>query len=126
LGQALVEYDGAQASLIFDGDSKFGALDTTTVVGTRATARSTGPSLSDQQVTFYTADGRFSPKLDGTWFTEGFQGTMGELLSAIEDNRQPLNNARDNLQSLALCFAAVKSADTGRPVAPGEVKAIAH
>jgi predicted dehydrogenase len=121
LGQSLVEYDDAQASLIFDGDAKFGAEDRTTIVGTRATARSTGPSLSDQQVTFYTADGWFSPQLEGTWFTEGFQGTMGELLAAIEENRQPLNNARDNLQSLAMCFAAVRSADTGQAVRPGDV-----
>jgi predicted dehydrogenase len=124
LAQALVEYDDAQASLIFDGDAKFGAEDRTTIVGTRATARSAGPSLSDQQVTFYSADGWFSPKLEGTWFVEGFQGTMAELLSAIEDNRQPLNNARDNLKSLAMCFAAVRSADTGRPVAPGEVTSL--
>jgi predicted dehydrogenase len=104
-----------------DGDAKFGAEDRTTIVGTRATARSTGPSLSDQQVTFYTADGWFSPKLEGTWFTEGFQGTMGELLAAIEESRPPLNNARYNLQSLAMCFAAVRSADTSQPVRPGDV-----
>ena len=124
LGQAVVEYDDAQASLTFDGDSKFGAEDRTIVVGTHATARSTGPSLSDQCVTFYTADGWFSPKLEGTWFVEGFQGTMGELLSAIEDNRPPLNNARDNLKSLAMCFAAVCSADTGKPIAPEEATSL--
>ena len=125
LAQALVEYEDAQASLIFDGDAKFGAEDQTTIVGTRATARSKGPSLSDQQVTFYSADGWFSPKLEGTWFVEGFQGTMAELLSSVEENRPPLNNARDNLNSLAMCFAAVSSADTGRPVAPGEVRMLA-
>jgi predicted dehydrogenase len=121
LAQALVEFDDAQAALVFDGDAKFGAEDRTTIVGTLGTARSNGPSLSDQTVTCYTADGWFSPALEGTWFVEGFQGTMGELLSAIEDNRQPLNNARDNLRSLALCFAAVKSADSGRAVPPGDV-----
>jgi predicted dehydrogenase len=121
LAQALVEFDDAQASLVFDGDAKFGAEDRTTIVGTLGTARSAGPSLSDQTVTFHTADGWFSPALEGTWFVEGFQGTMGELLSAIEDNRQPSNNARDNLRSLALCFAAVKSADAGRPVSPDDV-----
>jgi predicted dehydrogenase len=126
LGQALVEYEDAQVSLIFDGDAKFGAEDRTTIVGTRATARSTGPSLSEQQVTFYSADGWFSPKLEGTWFVEGFQGTMGELLSAIEDGRRPLNNARDNLESLALCFAAVRSADTSQPIIPGNVTALSE
>ncbi len=124
LGQALVDYDGAHASLIFDGDAKFGAEDCTTIVGTQATARSVGPSLSDQQVRFFTSAGWFSPKLEGTWFAEGFQGTMGELLAAIEDNRQPLNNARDNLNSLALCFAAVRSADAGKPITPGDVTSL--
>lgn len=124
LGQALVEYDDAQASLIFDGDARFGAEDRTAIVGTRGTARSTGPSLSDQAVTIHTADGRFTPQLEGAWFVEGFQGTMSELLSAIEEKRQPLNSARDNLRSLALCFAAVRSADTGQPVRPGDVSRI--
>ncbi len=124
LAQALVDFDDAQASLTFDGDAKFGAEDRTTIVGTRGTARSTGPSLSNQTVTCYTADGWFSPTLDGTWFVEGFQGTMGELLLSIEENRQPSNNARENLQSLALCFAAVKSADAGRAVPLGEVRTV--
>jgi predicted dehydrogenase len=121
LGQVLVDYDGAQASLTFDGDAKQGAQDCTTVVGTLATAQSTGPSLSDQRVTFYLKDGWFTPKLEGTWFVEGFQGTMGELLCAIEDGREPLNNARDNLKSLALCFAAMRSADSKQPVNPEQI-----
>ena len=43
---------------------------------------------------------------------------MAELLSAIEENREPSNNARDNLLSLALAFAAIESSHTGaaRPV----------
>ena len=38
---------------------------------------------------------------------------MAELLSAIAENREPTNSARDNLDSLALCFAAVASAERG-------------
>ena len=34
---------------------------------------------------------------------------MGELLSSIEENRTPLNNAEDNLLSLKLTFAALES-----------------
>jgi hypothetical protein len=59
--------------------------------------------------------------LEGTWFTSGFQGAMGELLCAIEDGREPTNGARENLDSLALCFAALASADTGTPTVPGRV-----
>jgi predicted dehydrogenase len=41
---------------------------------------------------------------------------MGELLSAIEDGREPLNSARANLFSLRLCLAAVRSSRTGETV----------
>ena len=34
--------------------------------------------------------------------------------------RDPDNSARHNLRSLELCFAAVASADSGHPIAPGE------
>ena len=34
---------------------------------------------------------------------------MGELLCAIEEEREPLNSARDNLRSLRLCQAALRS-----------------
>ena len=47
---------------------------------------------------------------------------MAELLCAIEEDREPSNSARENLNSLALCFAAVKSADTGREQVPGKVR----
>ena len=40
---------------------------------------------------------------------------MGELLCAIEEEREPGHGARDNLRSLELCFAALKSADSGQP-----------
>jgi hypothetical protein len=47
---------------------------------------------------------------------------MAELLAAIAENREPTHNARNNLASLALCFAAVASADRGEPVKPGTVR----
>jgi len=49
---------------------------------------------------------------------------MGELLCAIAEDREPSNSARHNLNSLALCFAALASAETGKPVKPGTVKAL--
>ncbi len=51
---------------------------------------------------------------------------MAELLCAIEENREPYNSARDNLKSLALCFAAMKSADTGKPIKVGSVRQASH
>jgi predicted dehydrogenase len=55
--------------------------------------------------------------LDGTWHTQGFAGTMGELLTAIAEDREPYNSARHNLLSLELTLAACRSAEEdGSPV----------
>jgi predicted dehydrogenase len=124
LAQALVEYENAQASLIFDADVKSGQLDTAFVAGSKGTITSSGPSLTEQNVTLYTERGRASPKLKGSWFPDGFHGTMAELLCAIEEKREPSNSAEKNLNSLALCFAAVESAETGKPQTPGAVRRI--
>ena len=73
-------------------------------------------------MTLYTAEGIATPTLEGGWFPDGFHGSMGELLCAIEEGREPLNNARENLHSLAFCFAAIASATEGVPKIPGEVR----
>jgi predicted dehydrogenase len=122
MAEAAVEFDDAQATLTFHGLSSFGQSDRTVVVATRGTLISAGPSLSEQQVTLYTSEGIARPALEGTWFTSGFEGAMAELLCAIEDQREPENSARANLESLALCFAAMASAESGQPVAPGEAR----
>ncbi len=124
LAQALIEYDGAQASLAFDADTRFGAQDRTYVAGTLGTLVSVGPDLNQQRVSVYTKDGVMHPELEGAWFPDGFQGTMGELLCAIEEDREPSNSARDNLRGLALCFAAVASAEEGVAKRPGEVRGL--
>ncbi len=122
LAQATIEYDDAQASLAFDGHTLFGPQDRTFVTGTLGTITSTGPDLKQQTVALHTSDGVASPTLEGCWFPDGFHGTMGELLLAIEEDREPTNGARANLDSLALCFAAVASAERGEPVVPGSVR----
>ena len=122
LAQALVEYDDAQAALFFDANTRFGEQDTTFVSGTLGTARSGGPSLNAQEVTLATSEGHARPRLEGQWFPDGFHGTMGELLRAVEEKRQPSHHARGNLASLELCFAAISSAARGEPVVPGTVR----
>ena len=124
LAQAIIEYDGAQASLAFDADCRFGQEDRTFVVGSLGTISSIGPSHKQQQLTLHTAAGAATPKLEGRWFPDAFRGTMGELLLAIEEDRPASIDAADNLDSLALCFAAVASADSSEPVVPGTVRRI--
>ena len=116
LAQAMIAFEGGQASLAFDGNSRFGASDTTTVVGTEGVLRSIGPDLGRQRVELHTAAGVAQPALEGHWFREGFAGTMGALLCAIETGKAPIHAAQANLIGLRICQAARDSARTGKPV----------
>lgn len=122
LGGAVVTYDGGQAVLSLNATVVHGQQDRTFVAGTQGSLLSIGPSLSEQTVTLYTAAGHATPALQGTWFREGFQGTMAELICAIEQDREPLNSARANLDSLALTLAAVASSRDGLVKVPGTVR----
>lgn len=122
LAQVHMELDGGQASLVFDAHLKFGPQDHSYIGGTKGSIVSTGPNLGEQTLTLYTAQGTAQPQLEGAWFPGGFAGTMGELLCAIEEDREPNNSARGNLASLALCFAAIASTEDGQIKVPGEVR----
>ena len=122
VAQALIRLVRGQASLVFDGSTPFGPRDATVITGTKGTLTSEGPDLGQQAVTLTTAEGIARPRLQGTWFNDGFRGAMGALLVAIEDNSEPANGAAENLGSLALAFAAIKSRRTGREVAVSEAK----
>lgn len=122
--QVLLRLDRGQASLVFDGSTPFGPLDTTYIAGTAGSLHSAGPDLGAQQVTLTTAAGTARPVLQGTWFNDGFRGAMGALLVAIEDDVEPANGAEDNLHSLALAFAAIASRRTGREVAVGAARGV--
>jgi predicted dehydrogenase len=126
LAQALIEYEGAQATVVFDADVRCGREDRTYLAGPRGTLVSRGADLTHQRVTLYTPRGVATPRLRGSWFDVGFHGAMAELLLAIEQRREPSHGARNNLRSLALCFAACASADTGRAVVRGQVRRLMH
>lgn len=122
LAEALVQFDNGQASLIFDGAAPYGPQDRTYIAGTKGSLLSVGPNLGEQKVELFTEAGVATPMLTGSWFNDGFHGAMGELICAIEDDREPLNGARGNLASLALAFAAIASAHKGVPVKPGDIR----
>jgi predicted dehydrogenase len=122
LAQTIIEYESTQVTLIFDGATRFDHMDRTFVVGSQGAIRSVGPNTEHQRVEVTTAEGIARPQLKGTWFPDGFHGTMAELLSAIAENREPSHCARNNLASLALCYAAVASAERGEAVKPGSVR----
>jgi predicted dehydrogenase len=120
--QAIVGMEDGQASFVFDGGLSFGPRDTTYVGGSAGSLSSVGPDLRKQRVTLSTAQGTVEPDLQGTWFEDGFLGTMAELLCAVEEGREPRNGARGNLAGLALCFAAIHAARTGERVRVGTVR----
>ena len=101
-----------QVRICLNAHVEYGQEDRTIIAGSKGTIRAFGPELNDQQVQLWTECGHAQPELEGDWFDNGFRGTMGELLCAIEEDRMPWNNARENLRSLELCFAAIRSADS--------------
>jgi predicted dehydrogenase len=106
----------------FNAANPFAQCDRTLICGSEGSALSSGPTSSEQTVTYTTARGTASPRLEGSWFVNGFQGTMGELLCAIEQKREPFNSAENNRATLELAFAALASATSGRSVAPGDCR----
>lgn len=60
-------------------------------------------------------------ELEGSWFPDAFGGTMTELLDALAENRTPTIAVADNLKTMALLAAAVRSAEEHRPVSLTEI-----
>lgn len=63
----------------------------------------------------------FRPSLEGKWFPHAFMGTMGELMRAIEEDREPENSVRDNLDTIRMVFACYASMEQNRPVRLDEI-----
>ena len=116
LASVTADYTGAQVRFNFNAHVKHGQEDRTIIAGSKGTLRASGPGLNDQCVWLWTEAGECEVPLQGCWFESGFEGTMGELLCAIEDNREPANSAREALKSLRFCYAALQSADSQQPV----------
>ena len=54
--------------------------------------------------------------IEGAWFPEAFGGSMGELMSALNEGREPLTSSRDNLNTIRIAAAGVRSSDERRTV----------
>ena len=119
LAAVIADYAGAQVRLNFNAHVTHGQEDRTIIAGSKGTLRSSGPGLNDQHVTLWTDQGEAPVPLEGCWFESGFEGAMGELLCAIEENREPANSARSSLRSLAFCKAALSRANEGMVVSVG-------
>jgi predicted dehydrogenase len=124
LAHVVIDYPNAQVRMSFNALTTLGQEDRTVVVGRDGTLRAWGPGLNEQQVVLWTSAGQAQAELVGCWFDNGFQGTMGELLAAIQEHREPCNSAASSLNGLQLCFAAVASANRQEPVEPGSVQSL--
>ena len=118
LAGVVAPYAEALVTMTFSALTRHGQEDRTVIAGETGTLVASGPGLNDQRVRLFTEDGIAEPELKGDWFTNGFQGTMAELICAIAEDREPENGAAGNLKSLAFCQAAMRSADVGVPRAP--------
>jgi predicted dehydrogenase len=116
VGSVVIEFPEGLATISFNGCGRHGARESCTIVGTQGTLHGTGEVCGISAVEIVTEGGAARAQLEGSWFPDGFRGTMGELLCAIEEDREPENSAADNLKSLALVLAAMDSADRGAPV----------
>ena len=118
LASVIADYaSGAQVRFNFNAHVQHGQQDSTIIAGSHGTLRASGPGLNEQRLWLHTAQGEAEVPLQGCWFDNGFAGSMGELLCAIEDQREPGNSARSSLASLRFCMAALASADAGESVA---------
>ncbi len=61
--------------------------------------------------------------LEGTWFPDAFQGPLGDLIAATAHERPPAVTPRDNLNTIAMTTAAIRSSKSGRVVERTEVTA---
>jgi len=124
LAQVMVQLEHCQATLSFRGNSPWGPINQTHITGSQGTLRSQGEGLDQQTVTLHRDQAECSPQLTGSWFPDGFDGAMSELIVAIEEGRPPANSGDDNLAVLEICFAAIQSAESDSPVTVGDVQRV--
>jgi predicted dehydrogenase len=62
-----------------------------------------------------------TPAFTRQWFPDAFSATMGELLEALEEEREPSNSGRDNLATMRCVFAAYRSVEEQRRVRLKEI-----
>lgn len=116
LAGAVATFPTGMATLAFNGCSRAGARETCTVIGTQGTLHAVGGICAIDEVEIHTAQGTARARLDGAWFPDGFRGAMGELMCAIEQNRDPEHSAADNLHTISLVHAAMESADVEKNI----------
>ena len=118
----LMVYPTARAGIRFRGSAPRAESGSYRIEGTHGVIRHSGTSLGGESVLIDGAAGSVAVNLAGDWWSNGMTGTMAELMTAIDEQRQPRNSAQSSLPGLALCFAAMQSIRTQQPVDAGAVR----
>ena len=63
----------------------------------------------------------FKPRWKEVWFPDAFAGPMAQLMCAIEEQKEPELNGKDNLKTMALVDACYKSYQEHRAVSIEEI-----
>lgn len=94
--------------------------------GTKGTAKGTNgalynyPNGTNDTLSFFSKDidekTWITPTLEGKWFPDAFIGSMGELLSAIEEDREPENSVQDGVETIRLVEAIYQSMDEQKKI----------
>jgi len=124
LANAVVNYGDGLATLGFSAYQSYSPREYICCVGSQGTLRGAANVANIDRLEFTNARGTVEIPLVGKWFPDGFRGTLGEFLRALEEGREASISARDNLRTLDLTFAALASSCHGRPVRPGTVRAL--
>lgn len=115
LAMVQMEFAGGALGLVLDNDAAYPKGDIYSrfrLEGTRGLI--TGEAMAAPGLRIQSdllEGGECRPTLAGAWFPDAFQGTMGELLCAIEDGREPSNSGTDNLKTLRIVFDAYRDAE---------------
>ena len=94
--------------------------------GSKGTAKGTNgalynyPNGTNDTLSFFSEDidksTWITPSLQGKWFPDAFIGSMGELLSAIEEDREPENSVQDGVETIRLVEAVYTSMHEQRKI----------
>lgn len=118
---ALIDFEGAQASVIFRAASHFDDYGSYRVEGANGVISHEGAALGGSSVTVRTAEGTRVVDLEGDWWRNGMHGTMSELIGAVQSGVPADNTAANSLDGLRLCFAAIHSSRSDTPIDPRTV-----
>jgi predicted dehydrogenase len=124
------KFPGETRGLVYDNHNNINPQDDWYAMfrfeGTEGSIQGTNGALynypvgREDTISFYSrlleAGRRYAPPLEGRWFPHAFMGSMGELMRAIEENREPDNSVADNLITMQMVFASYRSMSENRPV----------